>query len=524
MSFSIKKILNKINIEIIILFMLVLIFFSYMIPMLYAYLSSNLFIYVNAWDEETYLTYQAALGLSTRPSHFTASLFTLFFQKIGISGSIQNLVFDFILIPIITILLYKILLKFKINHFYAFVFSIIILFSSVLFNYSNPWLVEIFPIRNIQFMMFGYESYASILRTPNPQLSYLLVSIAIYIFQKKHKDIILFLPLPFLYFYVAIPYFYFLIIYLYLKFFNKNINFINTLKSSLLAYIVIALGMILMNKFILQNTIIVARSKEFYFETHEIFIPLVSIVSIIFSIIQFIIYIKKEKYFLLKLLYLQIYLLLGIFFIANLQLICGYLLAYKNYYDYSFSILIGISISIFIYSLSQSYKHRKIVYFSILIFILPMIYMNFTSQGFNFSKMQYKIYMGGNISKNTLNQIIKNPTHALIDSLDFRSKVAYGIPKIVIPPFSYQYNYPFIEKQCVYNKILYNNAISNIMEKHPKYLKYFEDSYTEYTNNIHKFKYIYLNKTIYCNHPLYMNHDFFLTRVNNQKIWHYFPQ
>jgi len=524
MIFSTEKIFNKINIETIITFILVLFFASYIIPMLYAYISSDLFIYVNAWDEETYMTYQGALGTLKEPGYFPASFITLFFQRIGISGSMQNLIFDLVLIPIMTLLLYKVLLKFKIDHFYAFVFTVIILFSSVLFNYSNPWLVEIFPIRDIRFLMFGYESYATVLRSPNPQLSYLLVVLAIYIFQKNHKNFILFLPFPFLYFYVAVPYFYFLIIYLYIKKFNKEMNFSNIFKSSLFAYIFISLGLILMDKLFLQNSIIPTLSKEYYFRTHEIFIPLVSILSFLFVVFQYSIYLKRKKNILLILIYLQTCLFLAVFLIANLQLISGYILSYKNYYDYSFSILAGISISIFIYSLTQAFTNRYFLYFSILIFILPMLYMNFASQGFNFSKMQYKIYMGGTIPKSELNKIREDTTHALIDSLNFRSKVAYGIPMIVLPPFSYQYNFPFINKQCVYNQILYENAIKYIYENHPKSLNYFKNMYIGYTNSINKFNYAYSNKIPYCNQPLYSNPNFFLISVNTQKIWHYFPK
>ena len=212
------------------------------------------------------------------------------------------------------------------------------------------------------------------------------------------------------------------------------------------------------------------------------------------------------------------------FLIANLQLVCGYILSYKNYYDYSFSILEGISISIFIYSLTQAFTNRSFLYFSILIFLLPMLYMNFTSQGFNFSKMQYKIYMGGTIPKNELNKIIEDPTHALIDSLNFRSKVAYGIPQMILSPFSYQYNFPFINKQCAYNQILYENAIKYINKNHPKSLSYFKNMYTEYSKSIDKFKPAYSNKTTYCNQSLYLDQDFFLIPVNTQKIWHYFPK
>lgn len=340
----------------------------------------------------------------------------------------------------------------------------------------------------------------------------------------KSNRLILLLPLPFLYFYVAIPYFYFLIIFFYLATFTQTVNFKNILISSLFAYILIAVGIILMDKLFLQNTHIVLYTKEYYFRTHEVFVPLVSVVSLFFFSIQYKAYSIDNKKNSLTLLHLQTFILLGTFLLGNIQIISGYFLSYKNYYDYSFSILAGISISIFLYSMVNIFKNNFVKYIAMLAFLFPMLYIHLTSQGFQFSKMQFKIYMGeGTLPKNSIEKIIKDPTHALITSLDLRSKVAYALPHITIPPLSYQYRFPFIERQCTHNQHLFNNAMYYLKNNHPESLKYFTDEYKEYNKLKTLYKDKKQNTSSSCNKSLYSNTDFFLIPVDNQHIWHYFP-
>jgi len=169
--------------------LLILTVLTYIIPLLYAYFSSDFLIYVNAWDEETYLTYQGAIGTLQTPGYFLFAYITLFFQKFGIAGSVENVIFDLFLIPFMIFLLYTIFVNYTDKRFYAFLFAVIVLFSSVLFSYANPLLSSLYPIRDLRFFMFGHENYASILRTPNPQISYFLVIVTLYIFQKTKKKI-----------------------------------------------------------------------------------------------------------------------------------------------------------------------------------------------------------------------------------------------------------------------------------------------------------------------------------------------
>jgi len=503
--------------------LLILTVLTYIIPLLYAYFSSDFLIYVNAWDEETYLTYQGAIGTLQTPGYFLSAYITLFFQKIGIAGSVENVIFDLFLIPFMIFLLYTIFVNYTDKRFYAFLFAVIVLFSSVLFSYANPLLSSLYPIRDLRFFMFGHENYASILRTPNPQISYFLVIVTLYIFQKTKKKILLFLPLPFIYFYVAIPYFYFLLIYLFTSFFKKKITIKNIVISSLTAYSIISLGLILMDKVLLVNSEIVTNSFV-YLKTHQFFFPLNALVTLLFLLVQYFFYRQQKNEYLLTLIYLQVYMFISFLFMGNFQLISGYLLSYKNYYDYSFSIIIGLSISLFIYSLTQSNIRSKIANWTIFIFTLAILYCNLTSQGFHFSTMQYQIFTGGSTSQKELQKILSNPTHAIIDDLDYRAKIPYGKANTIAPPFSYQYIYPFINKQCIYNATLHHNAIKYTNQKHPVKNEIYQKAYMDYMNSVKNSEMLKFNKKKdYCHKSLYLNSDYFLVDVNTTEIWSFFP-
>ena len=157
------------------------------LPELYLYITScksnHIYTFVNAWDEETYLSYQGALGARNTPGYYGLYIVS-FLHELGVSGSIQNLLFDSLLIPL-TIFFTMSSLNYIIkDKSLSFFYSIIILFSSVLFNYCNPLIQFLYGERHLSTIVSGWESYPSVIRTPNPLFSYFILSITIYIFLK----------------------------------------------------------------------------------------------------------------------------------------------------------------------------------------------------------------------------------------------------------------------------------------------------------------------------------------------------
>lgn len=479
-----------------ILFLLIFIIFSYLFPLWYSFIKSEIFIYVNAWDEETYLTYQGALGSLSGPGYFMGAILTLLFQELNVSGAIQNLISDTIF-PILTLyFIYKIFIFYQVQKIDAFAFSSLILFSSVLFNHANPLISSIF-LREINMFMAGFENYLSILRTPEPQLSYLILSIFVFLFIKTNKKIFLIIPLFLTYFYVAIVYLYCLIILVFIS--KLKFNFKTILFSNIFAYSIISIGLIIMDKLFLQKSEIITNSYV-YILSNEVVFPIILFVNIFYSFFIYLIYFLKKNDIQRKLFLISLCTLFIIFFISNFQILTGYMMSYKNYFDYGLSIIIGISTMIFFLSLYNLFG--RVVFVFPLLFIL---YLSLKSNGFDFEKINYKIWTGYQISDKDREIILNKPESSIILDLDLNSKISYSKAKTIIPLFSYQYIFPFINNQCKGISELHLKAYEQYKNDFPENIeniKYFEKRYNFYLNSINqvmKNNEININDRSYCN-------------------------
>ena len=68
-------------------------------PEWYTFFKSETLVFVNAWDEETYLSWQGVLGAVKIPGYYS-SYINLFLHNLGVSGAKQNLIFDSIFFPL----------------------------------------------------------------------------------------------------------------------------------------------------------------------------------------------------------------------------------------------------------------------------------------------------------------------------------------------------------------------------------------------------------------------------------------
>ncbi|WP_037007265.1 hypothetical protein, partial [Pseudomonas asplenii] len=105
------------------LLLVVLAYLSYATPMLYAYFESINFIYVNAWDEETYLSYQGALGAMKIPGYWTSGATVYLLQNFGLSGGDINVLFDCLITPLTFLLIAWCLRKANIEKRRALIYS-----------------------------------------------------------------------------------------------------------------------------------------------------------------------------------------------------------------------------------------------------------------------------------------------------------------------------------------------------------------------------------------------------------------
>lgn len=420
-------------------------YLSYSIPMIYSYFNSINFIYVNAWDEETYLSYQGALAAMKVPGYWFSSVIVYALQNFGLSGGEVNLLFDCVLTPLMFLVL-----TWSFNclgcRVSAVFFSIVLLFSPILFNFGNP-LIGSFFLREYGIFGFGFEPYQSILRTPEPQLSCFLISIAVAFYLNTKRLISLVVVLPFLYFYVAIVYFYFIVAILAFKlagfFWKGNLRIFI---ACFFSYLVVSIGFAVLDSVFLSRDAFVVSSAGLYIRSHAPVIPIAGVFAVGLLAVQLIlIRVNAIAYdFYSK---FQLFLVISIFLVSNIHVLSGVMLSYKNYMDYAVGFVGGASLIVFIrFLLVNMIRGAGLVggFFAVVILILT-----FNAYGFNFKDCEYYFFRG--LQFKTVEEyhfVSRNPMTVIVPDSDLSAKIPYSVAKAVIPMFSYQYNFPFLAKGC----------------------------------------------------------------------------
>jgi len=430
------------------LLLVALAYLSYATPMIYAYFESTNFIYVNAWDEETYLSYQGALAALKVPGYWTSGAVVYLLQNLGLSGGDINVVFDCLITPLTFLLLTWSLRASHVEKKRALIYSIIILFTPILFNFGNPLIEELFT-RSYGLLGYGWEPYQSILRTPEPQLSFFLVALAIVGYLKTKKTVLLFAPLPFLYFYVAISYGYFLVGYCLLtqvSFFSRSSLTLRIVLASLLSYLTISLGFSIFDLLFLSKDAFIIAAPNIYIKSHVPVIPISGIVTLGLLAIQRQLSrhhdIKERSH-----IEAQLFVTLSLFLICNIHVLSGTMLSYKNYMDYSTSLIGGAGIAVFLDFLKKNkIKYARLVCGLMVLYILSL---TFRAYGFNFNTMEYSYFRGLQFtSSEDYKRAYQDPMSIVIPDRDLSAKLPYSVSKMPIPLFSYQYNFPLIANGC----------------------------------------------------------------------------
>ncbi|QAY87758.1 hypothetical protein [Pseudomonas arsenicoxydans] len=429
------------------IFFVVLAYLSYSIPMIYAYFESVNFIYVNAWDEETYLSYQGALGSLAVPGYWASGAIVYTLQVVGLSGGEINIIFDCLLTPITFFLLVFILRGLNVEYGRALIYATVILFSPILFNFGNPLVSHL--AREYKVLGYGWEYYQSVLRTPEPQLSYFFVVLAVAGYLKTRKMLCLFVLLPLLYFYVGISYAYFLVcvfILLSSRFFNKCLNFWRISIACIVSYLVISFGFMIFDFLFLSKDPFIAATPDAYIKSHAPMLPVSGIVTFCLLLLQLALasrYAIKDN----KHVHAQFFIVLSLFLICNIHVVSGVMLSYKNYIDYSSSLVAGVGIVVFLDFLRcHAIKGERFVFFVVVSLIL---YLTFKAYGFSFSKVEYKYFRGLQFNSVEEYKAVSNdPMSIVIQDSDLSAKLPYSVSKMAVPLFSYQYNFPLVANGC----------------------------------------------------------------------------
>ncbi|MBP8168083.1 MAG: hypothetical protein KAX99_00320 [Azonexus sp.] len=440
-----------------------------LVPEWWVFFKSEAFVFVNGWDEETYLSWQGVLGAKDSPGYYSLYLYWVLHQ-IGFSGAVQNLISDTIFFPLTLYLVFLSLKRINFGADRALAYAMLICLSSVLFNYANPLVSYLLgPYDGSAIFMAGHEYYPTILRTPNPQVSYFLLALAVYGFLRLRQAWILLVPLPFLYFHVAVPYVFLLGLvaaqWIVVTKFRSTSSPGRTVLVSLTIFLTFSLGLTLL--FLLGGLYrpdnVIRQSSHLLFETRRPQIPLVLMLLWFFgALIIFFKWARPSKFQGAALGWLAMAALASV----NVHIVAGFMFSQKNYYDYGVSVLLSLGLVVMIEMLAN----EKVRYWVVLVTLLLVGYTTFQSQH-RYAK--YAVSMSARIAP-ILEEVRKDPLHSIIPSLDVSSMVAYSTPKLLAPPFSYLYYFGFIARQCSEFELLLDNAVAyaeSELQNQPEQLK-----------------------------------------------------
>lgn len=427
------------------------VFAAYLAPEWLALFKTWPYAYQNGWDEYVYLSWQGALGARNIPGYFPLYL-VVALHKLGMSGAIQNLIFDTLLPPLTAYFVFRSLRMIGVDRHHAWPYSVIICFASVLFNYSNPLLTEhISKYDSAPTFMAGWENYPSILRTPSPEVSYLLIAAAVFAFLKYRRKWILLTPLPLLYYYVAVPYC-ILLGGAMLATLTNAIAMrpaIRIALSSLVAFALAGIVAGILSHHMGDYAAALRNSAATYLETRKFQWPIAALACGGFFVVIKIGRIADRD---ARLTHWMIWLLAAMFATGNLQLITGVMISQKNYYDYGISALAGVACALAL----QTIANDLVKTLATVVVLAAIAYLTTNSQLFWYD---YSAQLAQKAEPIT-DEVRKDPQHAVVSNWMVSSIIAYATPRMVAPPLSFQNVYPFVERQCDLNPQLVDGALA----------------------------------------------------------------
>ncbi len=431
------------------------IFLVYLIPEWRAFFTSDAFVFANGWDEEFYLSRQGILGYKNNLGFFPLYL-NLALHYLGLSGAIQNLIFDTILPPATAWLIFLSLRLRNVDPVRAIAYATLICFGSVLFNANNPLINRMLgePRSADIWIMGGWEVYASILRTPNPQVPFFLVATAVYGFLRFQKWWILLLPLPVLYYHTAVPYAFILLLcfsyrHLRSKYFASPASALAA--ASAITFLAMGIGLVMLSylKGLYQPGHPWRQETYIFNEARHPQLPVGLIAAgVLFPLGVLTRILRIDPLMIVPIAILAIASLGAV----NLHIFTGYMLSQKNYYDYGLSIVFAVLLAIGIESIRFNFARGTVLAGTLIVIAL----FSYRSQQIWFRN---GMLLGQEMAP-SMERLRRDPTHAIIPKIELSAHVAFSTPLLLSPPFSYFYYYEGINDQCAAFRQLVENALT----------------------------------------------------------------
>jgi len=432
---------------------------SFGLKPLMAFVYRPYFSYVNGSDEQLYLTYQGALSLLGYRTRLLSSYLVKLLHDVGLSGAVINLVFD-VVTPLLLLAVVAVAIKRLWGETHAVAYSWLMVFGQVLFNQSNPLLEGLLPDFRYQdtFWVSAFEGFAPYIRTPEPQLSYLLMAAMLLVYLFVHRRLyVFFLPIPLLYDSVLLGYCYLLGVACLIGVNGVTLKLAPgwrlTLLACGLAAIGLSFGIWAADQMGLFKSL--ATMATHYRHTH---MPALS-ANLLFSLAAWTLAQAvgragrpaKLEAAALATLCLQL-------FISNHQIISG-----VSIFPQGIQSTWGTMGSAFLlyYLVRSLVRFRRFSGWSVFYAasFLSLFSIN-NSQGMRFWDGTYRLDIGHDISEADLADLRANPFNHISATQFLKAYIGLAYPRQLLPLFSHQYFFPWFMGVCEPQLALHREAIA----------------------------------------------------------------
>ena len=444
-------------------------------------------------------------------------MFTVLFHQFGIGANVQNFLWDLIVPLTIFFCSYYISKRsLQLTRRLSIFYASLITFGSILFNQGNP-LNYYFSYFDLPYFISAMEAYASIMRTPNPQISYFLIFLCGALYHRFHKIFLLCLPIPFLYWSVMVPYVYILACFFLweqVKWRKRDWKIAAMINLSIMA--AMGGGFWIVLSWLNSSMPSLSEASSFLDSSVTFLYSPILLINAILLLICLLGYaLFRIKFHLFWLMTLS----LCILFITNFQVFTRKILDPKNFQDSAATIIISIIVVIVIHGFyqfilkSSVLSRPKMIILYRLLGCLLMFYMLSLlalSQGFNPRTLDFHIQVNPKILSPSLDFILTHPSEAIVPNELLSSRIAMLAPKVMAPPLSNHYGYPLISKQCARYEMMNLNAY-DYFQKQTSYRPNSEE-YTYFTRNYEQ----YLNVLNQTKHTPYVEPSSICERIPTQ--------
>lgn len=460
--------------------------FFIVLPPVVQWLHTGVVLYKNAFDEESYLQYEFAQD-TLKWSRASQAL-VVFMHALGFSGAETNFFFDLVFPFMFFVILTKVFKRLSFSLSDSSFFAFLVVFLPIVFNSCNPEMSRFFSFLLQSGWCYWITApeavFLPIVRTPEPQVSLVLIVLGVYCALRFRKKACYFLFLPFVYPFIAVPVLFVILSEIFYGYYSKTKTILKSIFLSVLTTsIIISLCLFGYLNLFLKNA-----SSDIFRLLVPSRSPFVSTSGILSLSLWALLWKTTPPGYRA----LGFFIAVAPFFAVNTQVITGWFAQPNNYEQYA-----GVfsPVLILIFGIRWNMIFRKVT-------IIGLLVALFIQQVFVVKENQEKLEMVLN-TPGLMENLEKHSAQVAMNDMYLSSFCNLLYPRQPATPFSYVGTYPEAHRDFFKRYLCAKQAVlerKELMSRYQKVLSRLDHDYR------------------------YRNEDFILSHLNRKKTFKINPE